>query len=181
MVGLISGSLRPLQMASEEPGTESVQWPQGRQREENLLLLLPGFTQPAQVSAHRAPPSQPAAALLYSPFMAFVSQRPGRKSRGGHCAPGSPPPSCWGSRTGSSVSPWLPESPPKHPLCHIPGPQSLHERSLPSTPPWPTTDTPLPPPPSPSCSHATQHPRPASPCRSSASSSSPHRSSLPEL
>ena len=122
-------------MASEEPGTESVQWPQGRQREENLLLLLPGFTQPAQVSAHRAPPSQPAAALLYSPFMAFVSQRPGRKSRRGHCAPGSPPPSCWGSRTGSSVSPWLPESPPKHPLCHIPGPQSLHERSLPSTPP----------------------------------------------
>lgn len=63
MVGLISGYLRPLQMASEEPGTESVQWPQGRQREENLLLLFPGFTQPAQVSAHRAPPSQPAAAL----------------------------------------------------------------------------------------------------------------------
>ena len=50
-------------MASEEPGTESVQWPQGRQREENLLLLFPGFTQPAQVSAHRAPPRQPAAAL----------------------------------------------------------------------------------------------------------------------
>lgn len=92
MVGLISGSWRPLQMASEEPGTESVQWPQGRQRE-NLLLLFPEFTQPAQVSAHGAPPSQPAAALPYSPFMAFVSQRPGRKSLGGQGGPGSPPPS----------------------------------------------------------------------------------------
>lgn len=55
-------------MASEEPGTESVRWPQGRQREENLLLL---FTQPAQVSAHGAHPAsqqQPCYIVLLWPL-----------------------------------------------------------------------------------------------------------------
>ena len=66
--------------------------------------------------------------------MAFVSQRPGRKSHGGQGGPDSPRPSWWVSRTGSSVLPRLPESSPKHPLCHIPGSQSLRERSLPSIP-----------------------------------------------
>lgn len=131
----------------------------------NLLLL---FSQLAPVSANRAPPGQPAAATLlsfYGPVRPHQPQRPAGRAKGGGGArdfPLSPTPSCCDSGAGNSVSLQLPETPSKHPLCHVPTPRIptgglLHTHWLMASSSQPTTDSSPP-----SCSHATQYRRPGS-------------------